>query len=218
MFKRIKEFFERLAYAGLKPQGGTRPQPALNAPQIQAPKQKGFAAFRVWVETRLTKAGPSDPLYLSNRTFGQKLRAWSIIGVPALVVLAGVGLVLVGYFNVAAPIAPPPVGLSNAEIASRMLPDLNKNMHIETQHDLDVEDVHVVAGSPVRLAGIAKNNTDHEIAKVELVFDLTDKTGSRQGAVSTELKNIASKSSVTFQFPIEQATASFALVREVRFQ
>jgi hypothetical protein len=131
------------------------------------------------------------------------------------IVLGGVGLVLLGIFNHDSGVAPPPEGISNAEIAAKMLPDLNKDLHLETQHDLEVDDVHVVAGSPLRLVGIAKNTTDHVIAKAELTFDLTDKTGSRQGAVTTELKEISSKTSVPFQFTLEQTTASFALVREV---
>ncbi|MGA7238282.1 MAG: FxLYD domain-containing protein [Bryobacteraceae bacterium] len=180
MFKRIKQFVENLAYAGLKPQGG-----------------------------------PSDPLYLSNRTLGQKLTAWSIIGIPALVVLGGLGLVLFGFFDKDAPIAPPPAGLTNAQVAEKMLPDLNKDIHIESQHDLDVEDVHVVMGAPSHLVGIAKNTTDRPISTAELIFDLTDRNGSRQGAVSTEIKNIASKTSVPFQFAIESSAATFALVREV---
>jgi hypothetical protein len=213
MFKRIKQFFENLAYAGLKPQGGRPSQ----APQT-ATQPKGFIAIRAWVESKLTKGGSSDPLYLSNRTLAQKLQTWALIGVPVVLVLGGMGLVLFGFFDKDRPIAPPPAGLSNAEMAQKMLPDLNKDLHIETQHDLDVEDVHVVVGSPVRLVGIAKNNTDHPISKAQLVFDLTDRTGSRQGAVSTELKNIASKTSVPFQLAIESSAATFALVREVHVQ
>jgi hypothetical protein len=217
MFKRLKELFEKVAYTGLQPQGrpaqpGQAAQPAANV------KPSGIAAFRAWVERHLSKSGPSDPLYLSNRTLGQKLKAWAIVGVPAIVVLGIVGVVLLGYFNKDLGVGPPPVGLTNAELAAKMLPDLNNNLHVETQHDLDIEDVHVVTGSPARLAGVAKNNTDHEIARAELVFDLTDKTGSRQGAVTTELKNISAKSSVPFQFVLQQATASFALVREVHVQ
>ena len=133
-----------------------------------------------------------------------------------MAVLGGMGLVLFGYFDKDKPIAPPPAGLSNAEIAQKMLPDLNNDVHIETQHDLEVEDVHVVLGAPSRLVGVAKNNTDRQISQAELVFDLTDRSGSRQGAVSTELKNIASKSSAPFQFAIESSAATFALVREVQ--
>ena len=140
MFKRIKQFFENLAYAGLKPQGGRTAQ--------TAPQRQSF--IRAWAESRLTKGGPSDPLYLSNRTLAQKLKAWALVGVPVVVVLGGLGLVLFGYFDKDAPIAPPPAGLSNAEMAEKMLPDLNKDLHIETQHDLEVEDVHVVVGAPSR--------------------------------------------------------------------
>jgi len=207
MFKRIKQSLENLAYAGLKPQGG-RPAQAETRPRD--------SAIGAWFESKLTKAGPSDPLYLSNRTLGQKLKAWAIVGIPVTLVLAGIGLVLFGVFDKTAPIAPPPPGLTNAQMAEKMLPDLNKDLHIETQHDLEVEDVHVVVGAPGHLVGIAKNNTDHPIPRAELVFDLTDRGGSRQGAVSTELKDIASKSSAPFQFAIESPAATFALVREVR--
>jgi hypothetical protein len=209
MFKRIKQFLENLAYAGLKPQGG---RPA------QATQQPKSAALGAWFESKLTKAGPSDPLYLSNRTLGQKLKSWAIVGIPVTLVLAGIGLVLFGVFDKSAPITPPPPGLTNAQMAEKMLPDLNKDLHIETQHDLEVEDVHVVIGAPSHLVGVAKNNTDHPIPRAELFFDLTDRSGSRQGAVSTELKNIASKSSAPFQFAIESPAATFALVREVRLQ
>ncbi len=206
MAKRIKEAFEKIAYAGLKPQGGRLPQGG-------NPK---LAPVRGWVESRLTKSGSSDPLYLSNRTFSQKLKAWSILGVPAVLVLGGLGLALFGYFDKTSRVAAPPVALSSAEIADKTLPDLNKGLRIESQHDLEVDDVHVVLSPTVHLVGVARNKTDHEIAKAELVFDLTDMTGSRQGAVTTELRNIASKSSRPFEFAIEQSAASFALVREVR--
>ena len=209
MFKRIKQFLENLAYAGLKPQGG---RPA------QTSQQPKSSAIRAWFEAKLTKAGPSDPLYLSNRTLGQKLKSWAIVGIPVVLVFAGIGLVLFGAFDKPAPITPPPPGLTGAQVAEKMLPDLNKDLHIETQHDLEVEDVHVVIGAPSHLVGVAKNTTDHSIPKAELVFDLTDRSGSRQGAVSTELKNIASKSSAPFQFAIESTAATFALVREVRVQ
>lgn len=209
MFKRIKHFLENLAYAGLKPQGA---RPAQASPE---PRNTAIGA---WFESKLTKAGPSDPLYLSNRTLGQKLKSRAIVGIPVTLVLAGIGLVLFGVFDRSAPITPPPPGLTNAQMAERMLPDLNKDLHIETHHDLDVEDVHVVVGAPNHLVGIAKNNTDHSIPKAELFFDLTDRSGSRQGAVSTELKNVASKSSAPFQFAIESSAATFAMVREVRVQ
>jgi hypothetical protein len=212
MFKRIKQFFESLAYAGLKPSGG-KPLGAAGT------KPSGwFAPIQERLDKFLNKGGSSDPLYLSNRTFMQKAGVWLIIGVPSLVLLAGLGLVLSGYFNRDTPVAPPPVGLSNAEIAQKMLPDLNKDLHIVSQHDLEVQDVHIIRAGSVTLAGLALNNTDHAIAKVDLVFELTDRNGSRQGAVSTELTNLAARSTVPFQFAIEQQAAAFALVREIHVE
>lgn len=212
--RKFKEFFERLAYAGLKPQGGRPAQAA----KTDAPPAKGLAGIRAWFNSKINQSGNVDPLYLSNRTPMQRFRSWAIIGVPVLLVLGGVGAALLGVFEPDDVVTPPPAGLTNAEIAAKMLPDLNKDLKIETQHDLDIEDVHVVTSPSIHLAGVAKNNTDHAISKAELTFDLTDKTGSRQGAVSTELKNIGSKASVPFQIAIEAPTASFALVREVRIQ
>jgi hypothetical protein len=212
MFKRIKQFFESVAYAGLKPSGG-KPLGAAVA------KRSGWLApIHDRIEKFLNKGGSSDPLYLSNRTFMQKAGVWLIIGVPSVVLLSGLGLVLSGVFNQDAPVAPPPVGLSNAEIAQKMLPDLNKDLHIASQHDLEVQDVHLIHAGPIKLAGLALNNTDHAIKKVNLVFELTDRNGSRQGAVSTELTNLAARSTVAFQFGIEQQTAVFALVREIHIE
>jgi hypothetical protein len=208
-FRIFKQFFEKMAYAGLKPQtpGATQ----------NAPKGKLAAALRARLEARLAQPGSSDPLYLSNRTPWERLGAWSKLGIPAVVAVVGLGLVLAGYFNKKHGIAPPPAGPSDAEIADRMLPDLKK-VQVVSQHDLDIRDLHVVPGSPPRLTGVATNNTDHEIAKAELSFDLADTTGSRQGAVSTEITNIASRASKPFQFPIEATAASIALVRDVRVQ
>ena len=99
-----------------------------------------------------------------------------------------------------------------------MLPDLNKDLHIATQHDLEVQDVHIIRAASTKLAGLALNNTDHAIMKADLVFELTDKNGSRQGAVSTQLTNLAARSSVPFQFVIEQQAAAFALVRDIHVE
>lgn len=211
MFKRIKEFFESVAYAGLKPSGG-KPLTAAET------KRTGwFAPIQQRIDKFLNKS-VSDPLYLSNRTFMQKARIWLYIGVPSVLMLTGLGLVLFGVFNADKPVTPPPVGLSTAEIAQKMLPDLDRDLHIDSQHDIEVQDVHIVHAAASKLEGLALNNTDHSIAKVHLVFELTDKDGSRQGAVSTEVVNLAAHSTVPFEFSIEQQAASFALVREIHIE
>ena len=67
MLKRLKQFFESLAYAGLRPSGGK----PLNLSQ---PKKPGWFGQRL--EKFLVSGGQSDPLYLSNRTFMQKAGIW----------------------------------------------------------------------------------------------------------------------------------------------
>lgn len=209
MFKRIKQFFESVAYAGLRPSGGKPLAPA------ETKKSGWFAPIQQLIETFLNKSGSSDPLYLSNRTFMQKARVWLVIGLPSVILLGGLGLVLIRFFDQDTPIGPPPAGLSNAEIARKMLPGLDKNLHIDSQHDVDVEDVHVLHTGSTQLAGMALNKTDRVIGQVEIIFELTDKNGSRQGAVSTRLANLPAKASVPFQFAVEQQTTSFAIVREI---
>jgi hypothetical protein len=212
MLRRIKQFFESLAYAGLRPSGVRLPGAA------ETGKAERAAPIPGRIQKLLNGSAAADPLYLSNRTFLRKTRVWLVIGLPAVILLGGLGLVLARYFDRGAPVAAPPADLSDAEIARKMLPDLNKDLHIDSQHDVDVQDVHVVHSGANRLAGVALNNTNRVIGKVEIVFELTDKSGSRQGAVSTQLLNLPAKSSVPFQFAIDQQTASFAIVREVHAQ
>jgi hypothetical protein len=209
MWKRVKQLFESLVYAGLKPR-----RSAASA----AAKAKSASALHNWIDGKLNKAGPSDPLYLSNRTLGQKATVWAAFGVPALLVLAVVAFVVFRSHDADAPPARIPDSPSNAEIAAKTLPNLNNDLHLASQTALDIQDVHVVSGSPARLVGVVKNNSERQIAKAELVFDLTNKADSRLGAVSTEVTNIAPKASVTFSFVIEQSNATFALVREVHVQ
>src|ERR1700693_1711553 len=98
MFNRIKQFFESVAYAGLKP-SGVKPLGAAEA------KRSGWLApIERRIEKFLNKGGSSDPLYLSNRTFMQRAGGWLIIGVPAVVLLVGLGLGLAGYFNQDVPV------------------------------------------------------------------------------------------------------------------
>jgi hypothetical protein len=217
MLKGFKEIFEKLAYAGLKPQGG-RPVQASAAPKADSAPAKGFAAFRAWVDSKLNKGGDVHPLYLSKRTPMQRAKVWALPGLVVTLALGGAGLVLMGYFEPDYVVTPPPAGLTNAEIAAKILPDLSKDLHIETQHDLDIQDVQVVTDPPVHLAGVVKNNTDHAISKAELTFDLADWKGSTQGTVSIELKNIGSGATVPFQIALEARRTTIAWVREVRVQ
>jgi hypothetical protein len=110
--------------------------------------------------------------------------------------------------------APKTRELTAAERAARILPNFDTRIQLPANHDLDVQDVHLEHGSPTRVAGLVKNNTDHVIASAQMVFDLTDARWSRLGAVSTQIEQLRPHSTTPFRFAVAQDTAEHVLVRE----
>ena len=199
--KRVREILESIAFAGLKPSGGP----------VAAPKKK---TWYTPVEERLERyltggATPNDPLYLSNRTLGQKVRAWSLIGVPCLILAIGIGVTL---YVLEPPEAAPPKQMTSAEIAAKVLPNIDKDIKLAPAADIQLVQINV---SGMRVTGTVQNTTQHSVAHAELVIQLTDSTGSQVGAVTTELKNIPASGQKEFGFPITQRDASYAVVREI---
>jgi hypothetical protein len=158
---------------------------------------------------------PRDPFYLSNRTTGQRIRFAALVTIPFLVVLGGIALAAMGFFHTGSQLPPPAKPLSSAEIAAKMLPNLNKDIRIESNQDLQVLNVIVSRG---RISGSVKNASTHAIADAEVIFDLADTKGSRVGAVSCKFTQLAPGSNASFQNPIAQNDAVYAIVREVHAQ
>jgi hypothetical protein len=164
----------------------------------------------------LDGATPSDPFYLSNRTPGQKIRAAAVIALPCLLVASGIGLAMFGFFDSRPADAPPRTALTPEQLAARMLPNLDKNIKIDVNRDVEVDDAHIERGAVTKVVGTARNTTDHAIHNAELVFNLTNAAGSRLGAVSITIPRIEAKSTAAFSSPVEEPQAAFALVREIR--
>jgi hypothetical protein len=202
--KRLRAFLESIVYAGLKPSGQ----------KTQEPQLKWLGPLRSPVERFLSGGAQSDPLYLTNRTLGQKVKSWSLVVVPCLVLALVIGVALSSLMD--PPETKPQKELTAKEIAAKLLPNLDKNIHLTTNPDIQVVEVAVKrAGSASRLVGVVKNTTTHEIAAVELVVDLTDVTGSQVGGVNGTVEKIPASATKTFEFPVHQADAAFALVREI---
>lgn len=161
-------------------------------------------------------AAPSDPFYLTNRSMGQRIRLAAVIAVPCLLVATAIGLAALGYFDDSTPKAPPAPTLTPEQVATKMLPNLDRDLKIDTNKEIEVPDVHVEKGAVTKLAGTIRNNTDRVMENVEVVFDLTDASGSRLGAVSAKVAKVPPKGTADFLFPVEQHEAAFALVREIR--
>jgi hypothetical protein len=165
------------------------------------------------IERFVGGSGPSDPLYISNRTFGQKARLALLIGTPVLALVGLMSLALGNYFD-PAPSAIKPTGPTReaAAVTAKVLPDLEKTYKSDSDTDCEVAEASV--GDSV-LAGKLRNNTDHIVHVADVVFDLTDEEGSALGAVAVRVENIAPRGTANFRMTVEQHKAKTALVREL---
>jgi hypothetical protein len=202
---RLRQKIESIVFAGLKPHDPRNPGPP--------PPDTWLRRLRARID-RFIMGGPppSDPLYLTNRTWEQKLRAWTVVAVPLLIVGGGIALTLSHYLG---PPAPKPIAeLSPAEVAARVLPNI-KDIKVESNHSLDVVEASIQRSGGVRIVGKVKNTTDHEIAHAEISCDLTDAQGTALGSISVPIENIPPAAIKSFDLPVKQSSAQFALIREV---
>jgi hypothetical protein len=202
--KRLRAFFESIVFADLKP--GARPG--------QTQGMKWLGPLKGPIDRFLSGGGPKDPLYLTNRSTSQKVKAWVVVAVPCLLLMGVVALALSrSYFD--PPDAPLQKEMTPEELSRKILPNLGKDIRIETNRDVEVVEVHVEHTTPLKLTGSLRNNSARNIAAVDVVFNLTDISGSQVGAVNGHVENLAPKAVKAFQFPIQQPNAAVVLVREV---
>jgi len=180
-------------------------------PKTESKRMRLLGPLRRPVERLLSGGGPQDPLYLSNRTFGQKLVGWVKVGVPLLVVVVAVVFAFLMHRRQ----DKPPESLSPAEIAAKMLPELNRPIHVDINTDIEVLEVYIDHADGDRLVGRVRNTTDHEIHSGEVDFFLTAVNGTQVGAASVKVNKLAAGQTFPFAQPIPQKAAAFALVREV---
>ena len=200
--KSIRKLWESIVYLGMQP--GSPPQHRI---------ARLFGPFRGPVERFLAGGlAPTDPLYLTNRTFSQKFRTGLVVAVPCLLVAGLLTLGIGRYIRIR---EKPVTELTKAELQERILPNLAKNIHISTNHDLEVVEARVEGGDPTVVSGTVKNNTNHAIEDANVVFDLTDRFGARLGAVAAKIAHVDAESTAPFRIEAAQRTAAYALVREV---
>jgi hypothetical protein len=204
MANRLRSFIESIVYAGMKP-GAQNPQdPSSRKPGLWGP-----------LERFLSAPTPSDPLYLTNRTFGQKMRRGMLLAVPPVIVAA----LIMAAIYILVPKSPPPVKeLSAAEVAAKVLPNFKTDISVETNKDVQVMEVHFEHDGTIKMSGSLQNKTDRLIPEAVVVFDLTDARGSQLGGITVTETNLAPGAVRKFQRDIEQKTATYALVREVHTQ
>ncbi|MGD0500349.1 MAG: hypothetical protein ABSC23_18155 [Bryobacteraceae bacterium] len=201
MSSRLRRYLEAIVFAGMKPASGAR----------ESTGPRWLAAVRDRLEKFISGGRPLDPLYLSNRTWGQKLRLAAVVATPCLI-LAGIGALFLG--GVFQPKPAPPSEPTPAEIIARFLPDLDKTAQIEVNQDAEVTQI-TVDRQAERVVGALKNKTNRVIS-VELVIQLTNNYGSHMGSEVYRVENAPPARLVSFSFPLKAPGALYALVTGIR--
>jgi hypothetical protein len=184
------------------------------APSAQVQRKGWLGPLRARLDRFLAGGpAPTDPLYLSRRTIGQRARTAAALGIPCLFVAGGITWALTNHFTKKVPV--PKMDMSPGELAAKMLPNMG-NVKLDTNRDVDVMEVHIDHSKGIAVMGTVMNNTTRQIASAEIIFDLTDATGSQLGGVSQRIENLPPQIRHIFRLPIEQSNARFVLVREVR--
>ena len=200
MANRFRNFIESIVYAGMKPgskAGDTHPaRSGLFAP----------------LERFLSAPAPTDPLYLTNQTLAHKALRILVITIPLLAVIAAILMAINAYAPHTAKRAKE---LTPAEVAARILPNFNKDIKLDSNKDIEVQEVHFQHTGVSLMLGDLRNKSDHVIHEATVTFDLTDDTGSQLGAITITEANLEPGTVRKFQKPIEQKTAAYAVVRDV---
>ena len=198
MANRIGEFIESIVYAGMKPAGRS----SEDAP----------AAKPGWLSRLLNGPAQSDPLYLTNRTAGQKARR-ALLLVSPIVLVTTCGILAIFLFAPKATRARKP--LTATEIKARVLPDFNQPIKLDSNPNLEVTEVHFDHAGGNTIVGNIQNKSSHRIVQAIIVFDVADPANSELGGVTVVETDLAPGAMRTFRKSIQQSSATYALVREV---
>jgi hypothetical protein len=161
--------------------------------------------------------GAQHPLYVTNRSLGQKVRFFLLIGTPVLIVAVFIGLAMMHYFDPAPKAERATPKEPTGEITAKVLPHVEKDLAVSNEYSRDIEvlEATVSRSGDRTISGKIRNTTDHPISVAELVFDVTDEEGSQLGAVSVRVEDVAARAIVPFKSVLQQQNARGALVREV---
>lgn len=194
-FQSLRQFVEKVAFAGLKPDAPEGPKKS---------KVQSFMESAGDLAARGLKpdeaAAPGHPEWRTK------------VGVAvALVAMVGVvgGLVMVLQHpadkpETAGASGPPP-------------PIVPPGFKVEKNKDLAVEEIEFNRlGEPKEITGTVRNLTSRQIATCDISFDVTTKQGTQLGGVSTTVHDLAPNGTARFRIPVPEEDAGFVMVRELR--
>jgi len=164
------------------------------------------------IDRLLNGPAPSDPLYLTNQTIGQKMGRFLFMASPILL-LSAAGLLVITLLIPKSTSAPKL--LTAAELRNKTLPGFDKHFKLDSNPDLEVTEVHFEHTGASTIVGNIHNKSGRRITLAVVVFELADPSNSALGAVTVTELDLAPGASRAFKKPIEQTNAMSALVREV---
>jgi len=195
-------WWERIVFAGMK---SGKPGPA------SQPKPRN--AFRQALDRYLSGVRNEDPLYISNRTWKDRLatgfRLW---GPLAVLIIAAT------WFGISrvVPKPPPKYDLTAAEVLSKLkLPDLS-DVKPEPRRALEVAEVGVRRGHSLELAGMVRNVSSEPIESAEVDIDIAESSGTRLSTQTVKFQALAPSAEARFQVPLSDSRAQIAIVRSIR--
>jgi hypothetical protein len=176
------------------------------------PLRKRFDPLRKRMDLFISGRAPSDPFYLTNRTWRQKLKIASMIAAPVLLLIALVTIGAANRFRFARvdPSERPPAEAPPPAAPEKPLPD-----PISASTDLEVVNIRIARDAhPPVVTGIVRNKTNRKVDSAEVSYYLADAAGSLVGTDTTQVADVEPHGSVAFRMPLKIATAEYVFVRD----
>lgn len=173
----------------------------------------GDPSWRARFERFLSGRAHSDPLYLSNRRWPQRLKLAAFIVTPGLILVALVLIASTDLFHLrhADPYAQPLAAASPPPAANQPSPDPALKAG-----GLEVVQIRIAREvTPPVVIGLVRNNTNRKIASAAITYYLADSNGSQMGSETTTVQNIEPHAGVSFRVPLKLANAELVFVRDV---
>ncbi len=165
------------------------------------------------MERLISGRAPTDPLYLTNRTWQQKLKIGALVAVPLLILMVtiAIGATDVFHLHKADPYDHPLTDGQPLAGSQKRLPEPKLE-----PADLEVVNIRIAKDAhPPVITGTVRNNTNAKVDSAQVSFYLADTGGSLVGTDTIDVQNVQPHGSVTFHGPLKTATAQYVIVREV---
>ena len=164
--------------------------------------------FEIFISGR----APDDPLYLTNRTWRQKVKIASLIAAPVVLLIALVTIGASDLFRLhrVDPYGPPPAEAPLPAVTRELLPD-----PVSATTDLEVVNIRIARNThPPVVTGTVRNKTDRNIVSAEVSYYLANTKGNLVGTDTTDVANVGPHGSVKFRMALKIADAEYVFVRD----